>query len=95
MKKNQLIYSRLNVLCSTFVLESREDHAPVAPQVVFRRVKHHKGSIYCLAWSQTGELLATGSNDKCIKILKFSTATNDAEGKNKLNTDYTDNFKTM
>ncbi|KAM6963037.1 WD repeat-containing protein 47-like, partial [Aplochiton taeniatus] len=33
------------------------------PAVRFRRNKHHKGSIYCVAWSHCGQLLATGSND--------------------------------
>ncbi|XP_014676249.1 PREDICTED: LOW QUALITY PROTEIN: WD repeat-containing protein 47-like [Priapulus caudatus] len=57
----------------------REDHVATTPQVVLRRQKHHKGSIYCLAWSQTGDLLATGSNDKCIKILKYNSATNNID----------------
>lgn len=39
--------------------------------VLFKRTKHHKGSIYCLAWSGSGELLATGSNDKTVKLMRF------------------------
>uniref|UniRef100_A0A673CFV8 WD repeat domain 47b n=1 Tax=Sphaeramia orbicularis TaxID=375764 RepID=A0A673CFV8_9TELE len=34
--------------------------------------KHHKGSIYCVAWSHCGQLLATGSNDKYVKVLPFN-----------------------
>jgi len=40
--------------------------------VLFKRPKHHKGSIYCLAWSQHGDLLATGSNDKTVRMARFS-----------------------
>ena len=41
------------------------------PSVLFKRTKHHKGSIYCLAWSPRGDLLATGSNDKTVKLMRF------------------------
>ena len=44
---------------------------PAQPTVLFKRTKHHKGSIYCLAWSSTGDLLATGSNDKTVKMMRF------------------------
>ncbi|XP_049272729.1 WD repeat-containing protein 47 [Rhipicephalus sanguineus] len=52
-------------------------HGDVAhqPTVLFKRLKHHKGSIYCLAWNQTGDLLATGSNDKTIKLMRFKSET--------------------
>ena len=29
----------------------REGHTTYQPTVMFKRTKHHKGSIYCLAWS--------------------------------------------
>ncbi|XP_053211123.1 WD repeat-containing protein 47-like isoform X2 [Panonychus citri] len=48
-----------------------EDHEPYQPTVLFKRCKHHKGSIYCLAWNASGDLLATGSNDKTIKLMRF------------------------
>lgn len=38
-------------------------------------MKHHRGSIYCLNWNATGDLLATGSNDKTIKLLRFNPDT--------------------
>lgn len=50
------------------------------PAVRFRRNKHHKGSIYCVAWSRCGQLLATGSNDKFVKVLPFSADTCNATG---------------
>uniref|UniRef100_UPI003AAAD719 WD repeat-containing protein 47-like n=1 Tax=Centroberyx gerrardi TaxID=166262 RepID=UPI003AAAD719 len=50
------------------------------PAVRFRRNKHHKGSIYCVAWSHCGQLLATGSNDKYVKVLPFNSDTCNATG---------------
>ncbi|XP_040028212.2 WD repeat-containing protein 47 isoform X3 [Gasterosteus aculeatus] len=50
------------------------------PVVRFKRNKHHKGSIYCAAWSHCGQLLATGSNDKYVKVLPFSAETCNATG---------------
>ncbi|MGH0160731.1 UNVERIFIED_CONTAM: hypothetical protein FKN15_039882 [Acipenser sinensis] len=53
---------------------------PKQPAVRFKRNKHHKGSIYCVAWSHCGQLLATGSNDKYVKVLPFSAETCNATG---------------
>uniref|UniRef100_A0A1A7Y0Q9 WD repeat domain 47 n=1 Tax=Iconisemion striatum TaxID=60296 RepID=A0A1A7Y0Q9_9TELE len=50
------------------------------PAVCFRRNKHHKGSIYCVAWSHCGQLLATGSNDKYVKVLPFNADACNATG---------------
>ncbi|KAM3875772.1 WD repeat-containing protein 47-like [Diretmus argenteus] len=50
------------------------------PVICFRRNKHHKGSIYCVAWSHCGQLLATGSNDKYVKVLPFNADTFNATG---------------
>ncbi|XP_027521907.1 WD repeat-containing protein 47 isoform X1 [Corapipo altera] len=50
------------------------------PVVRFKRNKHHKGSIYCVAWSPCGQLLATGSNDKYVKVLPFNAETCNATG---------------
>ncbi|XP_014822854.1 PREDICTED: WD repeat-containing protein 47-like isoform X2 [Poecilia mexicana] len=50
------------------------------PSVRFRRNKHHKGSIYCVAWSHCGQLLATGSNDKYVKVLPFNADSCNATG---------------
>lgn len=48
--------------------------------VLFKRTKHHKGSIYCLAWSPIGDLMATGSNDKTVKLMRFNADTSNLEG---------------
>ncbi|KAK4877762.1 hypothetical protein RN001_010268 [Aquatica leii] len=58
----------------------REDHQTYQPTVLFKRTKHHKGSIYCLAWSPMGDLMATGSNDKTVKLMKFNAETSNLEG---------------
>ncbi|ODN06539.1 WD repeat-containing protein 47, partial [Orchesella cincta] len=48
-----------------------ENQTPKEPHVLFKRNKHHRGSIYCLGWSPDGNLLATGSNDKTVKLVRF------------------------
>ncbi|KAJ8925200.1 hypothetical protein NQ315_001386 [Exocentrus adspersus] len=58
----------------------REDHQTYQPMVLFKRTKHHKGSIYCLAWSPVGDLMATGSNDKTVKLMRFNSDTSNLEG---------------
>ncbi|XP_068892844.1 WD repeat-containing protein 47 isoform X5 [Tenebrio molitor] len=58
----------------------REDHQTYQPMVLFKRTKHHKGSIYCLAWSPVGDLMATGSNDKTVKLMRFNADTSNLEG---------------
>ena len=37
--------------------------------VVIEQQNHHVGSIYCVDWSRTERLIATGSNDRLIKLL--------------------------
>jgi len=51
-----------------------------SPDVIYKKNKHHKGSIYCVAWSPLGDILATGSNDKTIKMFRYNTEDN-SEGK--------------
>ncbi|XP_063374229.1 WD repeat-containing protein 47 isoform X1 [Cydia amplana] len=58
----------------------KDNSAPSAPTVLLKRTKHHKGSIYCLAWSPAGDLLATGSNDKTVKLMRFNSHTCNLEG---------------
>jgi WD40 repeat protein len=45
---------------------------PVPPEIVLSRPKQHRGSVYCCGFSPTGELLATGSNDKTIRLMAFN-----------------------
>lgn len=58
----------------------KDSSAPTAPTVLLKRTKHHKGSIYCLAWSPAGDLLATGSNDKTVKLMRFNSHACNLEG---------------
>ncbi|KAH7728337.1 Protein NMTN-1 a [Aphelenchoides avenae] len=44
---------------------------PATPEIVLSRPKQHRGSVYCSGFSNTGELLATGSNDKTIRLMSF------------------------
>lgn len=37
--------------------------------VVLDQQNHHLGSIYCVDWSKTENIIATGSNDRLIKLL--------------------------
>eukprot|EP00035_Acanthoeca_spectabilis_P005569 m.115249 g.115249 ORF g.115249 m.115249 type:complete len:911 (+) comp13084_c0_seq2:318-3050(+) len=39
--------------------------------VAWRSDNHHTGSIYCLRWNPAASLIATGSNDKCLKLQQF------------------------
>ncbi|XP_046865734.1 WD repeat-containing protein 47 isoform X2 [Drosophila willistoni] len=50
------------------------------PAVLCKRTKHHRGSIYCTCWSSDGELIATGSNDKTIKYMRFNNDTDQLVG---------------
>ncbi|XP_055373349.1 WD repeat-containing protein 47 isoform X2 [Condylostylus longicornis] len=57
-----------------------EHHVTYQPTVLFKRTKHHKGSIYCMGWSPDGELVATGSNDKTIKLMRYNEIKKQLEG---------------
>ncbi|XP_072385112.1 WD repeat-containing protein 47 isoform X6 [Diabrotica undecimpunctata] len=70
----------LRICAHPKLLDVREDHETYQPTVLFKRTKHHKGSIYCLAWSPVGDLMATGSNDKTVKLMRFNADTNNLEG---------------
>ncbi|RUS79340.1 hypothetical protein EGW08_012894, partial [Elysia chlorotica] len=58
----------------------REEHVAYESSVVYKHGKHHKGSIYCSAWNPLGDLIATGSNDKTIRLAKFNEDTLSVEG---------------
>ncbi|KAE8294060.1 WD repeat-containing protein 47 Neuronal enriched MAP-interacting protein [Larimichthys crocea] len=70
----------LRVCAYPETLNTSSSGAVKQPAVRFRRNKHHKGSIYCVAWSHCGQLLATGSNDKYVKVLPFNADSCNATG---------------
>uniref|UniRef100_H3AWQ4 WD repeat domain 47 n=1 Tax=Latimeria chalumnae TaxID=7897 RepID=H3AWQ4_LATCH len=70
----------LRVCAYPEVIDPSVYSSPKQPVVRFKRNKHHKGSIYCVAWSPCGQLLATGSNDKFVKVLPFNAETCNATG---------------
>ncbi|XP_039242187.1 WD repeat-containing protein 47 isoform X1 [Pipra filicauda] len=70
----------LRVCAYPEVIDPSAYNSPKQPVVRFKRNKHHKGSIYCVAWSPCGQLLATGSNDKYVKVLPFNAETCNATG---------------
>lgn len=75
-------YSDINVKKKSIINSvTREDHQTYQPTVLSKRTKHHKGSIYCLAWTPDGQLMATGSNDKTVKLMRFNADTSSLEGK--------------
>ena len=41
-------------------------------EVLCQKTSIHKGSVYCVAFSSDGDIIATGSNDKTIKLLRFN-----------------------
>ncbi|KAG5678996.1 hypothetical protein PVAND_008605 [Polypedilum vanderplanki] len=61
--------------------EIRDDHQTYQASVLFKRTKHHKGSIYCMAWSPQGDLIATGSNDKTVKLMRYNDDQKQLEGR--------------
>ncbi|CAN0542116.1 unnamed protein product, partial [Ectocarpus sp. 12 AP-2014] len=46
---------------------------------VIRRENHHLGSIFCLGFSPDSSLLATGSNDKLVRLLKLPGTTTESQ----------------
>ncbi len=52
-------------------VHQHQQQGPQPATVLFKRARHHKGSIYCLSWSPDGSLLATGSNDKTVRLMRF------------------------
>lgn len=55
------------------LFHSRPEDAAHHVEVVLSRPKQHRGSVYCLGFNPTGELLATGSNDKTLRLMAFNT----------------------
>jgi WD40 repeat protein len=50
----------------------RTDSVTKPATILYKKAKHHLGSIYCMGWSPSGRIIATGSNDKLIKLLRLN-----------------------
>lgn len=50
------------------------------PRVLFKFLQVHRGSIYCVAFNQAGQLLATGSNDQTVHIVRYNSHTHNPDG---------------
>ena len=73
------IYSLSHVL-SNFKKYSGINSSTKMP-LIFEQKNHHLGSLYCLDWSVSGRLLASGSNDKIIKLMVVPPLS-EGDGKN-------------
>ena len=60
----------------TLSLTSSEE----VPVYFYEHPRHHRGSIYCLAWLKDS-ILASGSNDKTISILTYSSGSTETKFK--------------
>ena len=61
----------MSALASIFSSNNKKNNQEPSPSLplLFEKANHHQGSIYTLDWSKTGKLIASGSNDKIIKII--------------------------
>ena len=73
-KKNNIIYNQipLNKENNTNSIISNSKANKESISLFFEQKNHHFGSIFTIDWSPSGRLLATGSNDKTIKLMNIS-----------------------
>lgn len=53
-------------------LSSIED-SPKEPEITYTFIKSHRGSIYCVSFNKSGNLLASGSNDQTVQIVQYNS----------------------
>ena len=68
------IHGSIHLIHCFFFYRNVNDQPP-QPTILFKSNRHHRGSIYCVAWSAAGDIIATGSNDKSIKMTRFDAET--------------------
>ena len=68
--KRNNIYSQLNNNNATSLLSNSKLNKETIGMVLEQK-NHHHGSIFSIDWSPSGKLLATGSNDKTIKLMNI------------------------
>jgi len=62
---------------SLFSVQERDEERQI--EQIFEKNNHHYGSIYSVDWSNTGRYIATGSNDKLIKVISVPNFKTDKE----------------
>lgn len=55
-------------------------HVPASPRILFKFLQVHRGSIYCVRFNGAGQLLATGSNDQTVHIVRYNPTTHSPDG---------------
>lgn len=62
-------------LISAVIQTNDEDENDVLhkSEVAFTFLHIHSGSVYCAAFNRTGDLLATGSNDQIVHVIKYNS----------------------
>ena len=69
--KRNNIYAQLNNNNNTTNMLSNSKLNKETIGMIFEQKNHHHGSIFSIDWSSSGKLIATGSNDKTIKLLNI------------------------
>lgn len=57
-----------------------EQQQAQTPRVLFKFLQVHRGSIYCVRFNRSGQLLATGSNDQTVHIVRYNSRIHSPEG---------------
>lgn len=68
---------------STFAESSTNETVlmpPYKPKLAFEFIRIHLGSVYCCNFNQSGDLLATGSNDQTVNIIKYDAKLHEPHG---------------
>lgn len=50
------------------------------PEFAFQFIQIHRGSVYCVAFNQNGSLIATGSNDQTVHVIRYNSDKHKPEG---------------
>lgn len=56
------------------------DDPPSEPTIACKFLQIHRASIYCVAFNQAGNLLATGSNDQTVHVINYDSALQEPRG---------------
>lgn len=57
-----------------------DEHQLGPPRILFKFLQVHRGSIYCVSFNPSGQLLATGSNDQTVHIVRYNSVTHAPDG---------------